>query len=109
MLQEVTEAAGVADREAPSEEDIADKNLNGAQQAAVPRRLGKDPTAQTDFLPDHEREAQEIAVREQLKKEYELRQKVRNAGKPYLLLQSTLCQSCGSQRADHMSGSDFHC
>ena len=76
----MTEAAGVADREAPSEGNEADKKLNSAQQAAAPRRLGKDPTAQTDFLPDHEREAQEIAVREQLKKEYELRQKVRNAG-----------------------------
>jgi len=47
-----------------------------AAQAAAARKLGKDPTARTDFLPDREREAQEIAVREQLKKEYELRQKV---------------------------------
>ena len=39
------------------------------------RRIGKDPTARTDFLPDKEREAEEAAVRAQLKKEYELRQK----------------------------------
>ena len=109
LLQEVTEAAGVADRKASSEGNEADKKSNGAQQAAAPRRLGKDPTAQTDFLPDHEREAQEIAVREQLKKEYELRQKVRNACKTMLLSLSALCQSCGSQRAEQRSGSDFHC
>ena len=36
----------------------------------------KDPTARTDFLPDKEREAEEEAVRAQLRKEYELRQKV---------------------------------
>lgn len=47
-----------------------------AVQTAAARKLGKDPTARTDFLPDRERESQEIAVREQLKKEYELRQKV---------------------------------
>lgn len=40
------------------------------------RKLGKDPTVHTDFLPDREREMEEQHVREQLKKEYELRQKV---------------------------------
>ena len=40
------------------------------------KKLGKDPTARTDFLPDKEREAEEGAVRAQLRKEYELRQKV---------------------------------
>lgn len=40
------------------------------------KKVGKDPTARTDFLPDKEREAEEAAVRAQLKKEYELRQKV---------------------------------
>ncbi|CAL8471113.1 g10655 [Coccomyxa elongata] len=73
--KEATEAAGVPDKEAPGKVHQADKDSSGAQQAA-PRKLGKDPTAQTDFLPDHEREAQEVAVREQLRKEYELRQKL---------------------------------
>lgn len=77
--QETTEAAAVADKEAASEGNKAEKSSNGTQQAPS-KKLGKDPTAQTDFLPDHEREAQEVAVREQLRKEYELRQKVCNAG-----------------------------
>lgn len=40
------------------------------------KKIGKDPTAKTDFLPDKEREAEEEAVRAQLRKEYEFRQKV---------------------------------
>ena len=40
------------------------------------KKMCKDPTARTDFLPDKEREAEEEAVRTQLRKEYELRQKV---------------------------------
>ena len=40
------------------------------------KKMCKDPTARTDFLPDKEREAEEEAVRAQLRKEYELRQKV---------------------------------
>lgn len=48
----------------------------GAAAATTARKLGKDPSAKTDFLPDREREAAEAAVRAQLKKEYELRQKV---------------------------------
>ncbi len=47
-----------------------------AGQLPAPQKLGKDPTVHTDFLPDQERDAQEVAVRAQLRKEYELRQKV---------------------------------
>lgn len=39
--------------------------------------IGKDPSTQTSFLPDKEREMQEEHMREQLKQEYELRQQVR--------------------------------
>ena len=38
--------------------------------------IGKDPTTQTAFLPDKDREQQEQHMREQLKQEYELRQQV---------------------------------
>lgn len=49
----------------------------GAGQLPAPQKLGKDPSVHTDFLPDQERDAQEVAVRAQLRKEYELRQKVK--------------------------------
>lgn len=41
--------------------------------------IGKDPTTDTAFLPDKEREQQEQHMREQLKQEYELRQQVHKA------------------------------
>lgn len=53
------------------------------------RKLGKDPSAKTDFLPDKEREAEEEAVRSQLRKEYELRQKVCPAESLLLLMTLT--------------------
>ena len=37
---------------------------------------GKDPSVSTDFLPDKDRELEEEQVREQLKKEWQLRQQV---------------------------------
>ncbi len=73
LLQEEEEAAGNGLENGGSK---AQEPKQAAAQAAASRKLGKDPTAATDFLPDREREAQEIAVREQLKKEYELRQRV---------------------------------
>lgn len=36
--------------------------------------LGKDPTVRTDFLPDKDRQRAEEELREQLKKEWALRQ-----------------------------------
>lgn len=50
-----------------------------AAAAAQPQRLGKlgkNPAVQTDFLPDVDRERDEERMREQLKREYELRQQV---------------------------------
>ena len=49
----------------------------GAAAAAQPQRLGKlgkNPAVPTDFLPDVDRERDEERMREQLKREYELRQ-----------------------------------
>ncbi len=43
-------------------------------------KLGKDPAVPTDFLPDADRERAEARLREQLKREYELRQQARAAG-----------------------------
>ena len=48
-----------------------------AAAAAQPQRLGKlgkNPAVPTDFLPDVDRERDEERMREQLKREYELRQ-----------------------------------
>lgn len=48
-----------------------------AAAAAQPQRLGKlgkNPAVPTDFLPDVDREREEERMREQLKREYELRQ-----------------------------------
>ena len=42
----------------------------------LPAKLGKDPHVETGYLPDKDREAHEAQLREQLKKEYELRQQV---------------------------------
>ncbi|KAK9833477.1 hypothetical protein WJX81_008314 [Elliptochloris bilobata] len=39
-------------------------------------KLGKDPAVPTDFLPDADREREEEQLREQLKREYELRQQL---------------------------------
>ena len=59
-----------AEEEAVAADDAAEK------EQLRRNRMCKDPTARTDFLPDKEREAEEEAVRAQLRKEYELRQKV---------------------------------
>ena len=59
-----------AEEEPGAAEDAAEK------EQLRRNRMCKDPTARTDFLPDKEREAEEEAVRAQLRKEYELRQKV---------------------------------
>ena len=48
-----------------------------AAAAAPPQRLGKlgkNPAVPTDFLPDVDREREEERMREQLKREYELRE-----------------------------------
>ncbi|CAK0782364.1 hypothetical protein CVIRNUC_005652 [Coccomyxa viridis] len=62
--------AAKAEEEAGAAEDAAEK------EQLRRNRMCKDPTARTDFLPDKEREAEEEAVRAQLRKEYELRQKL---------------------------------
>lgn len=41
------------------------------------RGAGKDPGVQTDFLPDKDREVEEEELREKLKLEWSLRQRVR--------------------------------
>ena len=66
---------GIGGREAAGQPGEA-AGAAAAASATAARKLGKDPSANTDFLPDREREAAEAAVRAQLKKEYELRQKV---------------------------------
>jgi protein FAM50 len=43
----------------------------------VLNKVGKDPTVETDFLPDRERERKEEELREQLKQEFLLRQQAR--------------------------------
>ena len=60
-----------------AEDDAGEKRHQEEREQLRLKKLGKDPTARTDFLPDKEREAEEEAVRAQLRKEYELRQKVR--------------------------------
>jgi hypothetical protein len=77
---------GVGTREAAGQPGEAAGAAAAAATAA--RKLGKDPSAKTDFLPDREREAAEAAVRAQLKKEYELRQKVGPRSLPLASLQS---------------------
>ena len=59
-----------------AEEDAAEERDPEEREQLRLKKVGKDPTARTDFLPDKEREAEEEAVRTQLRKEYELRQKV---------------------------------
>ena len=60
-----------------AEDDAGEQRNEEDREQLRLKKLGKDPTAKTDFLPDKEREAEEEAVRAQLRKEYELRQKVR--------------------------------
>jgi len=57
---------------------------------------GKDPGAQTDFLPDRERVAAEEEMRLQLKQEYTLRQQVR-------------CESAWSIRISNLRGHGRRC
>ncbi len=59
---------------APAENGIARADTSGANAAAA--KVGKDPTVETDFLPDRERERREQDMRDQLKQEYLLRQQV---------------------------------
>ena len=66
----------VSVQEHKAEDNAADERDAEEREQLRLKKLGKDPTARTDFLPDKEREAEEEAVRAQLKKEYELRQKV---------------------------------
>ena len=44
--------------------------INSWHLEAPIRKLGKDPTVDTSFLPDREREAEERAERERLRKEW---------------------------------------
>lgn len=51
----------------------AGAGAGGSEKAVKPparKKIRKDPTVQTDFLPDREREAAELALREKLKKEW---------------------------------------
>ena len=52
------------------------KSKTGASSGPKVSGIGKDPSTETAFLPDKEREQQEQHLREQLKQEYELRQQV---------------------------------
>lgn len=52
------------------------KSKTGASSGSKVSGIGKDPSTETAFLPDKEREQQEQHLREQLKQEYELRQQV---------------------------------
>ena len=70
MTSDSVYAKSQAEEEAVAAEDAAEN------EQLRRNKMCKDPTARTDFLPDKEREAEEEAVRAQLRKEYELRQKV---------------------------------
>ena len=65
----------------PSNGDTED-GAAGGEGGGVRRfaTLGKDPTVRTDFLPDKDRQRQEEELREQLKKEWGLRQVSAGAG-----------------------------
>lgn len=52
----------------------ANLNIQVGEKAAA--RLGKNPEAHTDFLPDRDREKYEEATRKQIELEYEIRQQV---------------------------------
>ena len=69
------ESCGARLQEHKAEPDAEEERDADEREQLRLKKLGKDPTARTDFLPDKEREAEEGAVRAQLRKEYELRQK----------------------------------
>ncbi|KAI3843728.1 hypothetical protein MKW98_013664 [Papaver atlanticum] len=62
------------DIENESDEDEAENNKNEEPKKHGNGKLGKDPTVETSFLPDSEREAEEQAERERLKKKWNLEQ-----------------------------------
>ncbi len=66
-----------ADDAAAADNGDGSGNGNGGMRRFA--TLGKDPTVRTDFLPDKDRQRQEEELREQLKKEWALRQ-VRRTG-----------------------------
>ncbi|KAF3629813.1 Protein XAP5 CIRCADIAN TIMEKEEPER [Capsicum annuum] len=51
-------------------EDEDEDNKNDESDKRVWRKFGKDPTVETSFLPDSEREAEEQAERERLRKQW---------------------------------------
>lgn len=58
--------------------------MHGNLSEKVLSRLGKNPEAATEFLPDRDREKFEEATRKQIELEYEIRQQVHKT--------SSLCQ-----------------
>lgn len=56
------------------EEDI-DEELMDSSEAAKRKRFGKDPTVDTSFLPDRDREEEENKLRAQLREEWEDKQR----------------------------------
>ena len=50
---------------------------NGVSTQSRKAGIGKNPHVATEFLPDRDREAAEVKLRQQLRTEYELRQQVR--------------------------------
>ncbi|XP_059314343.1 protein XAP5 CIRCADIAN TIMEKEEPER [Lycium barbarum] len=52
------------------DEDEDEENKNEESDKRVWRKFGKDPTVETSFLPDSEREAEEQAERERLRKQW---------------------------------------
>lgn len=57
-----------------SDEDDVDEKIQETKKLGS-GKLGKDPTVETSFLPDSEREAEEQAERERLRRQWELEQK----------------------------------
>lgn len=63
------EDPAAADASSSSSSSASSGTLPSAA-AAAPAKLGKDPTAETDFLPDAEREKTMAALQERLKREF---------------------------------------
>lgn len=75
------------------------KSKTGASSGAKVAGIGKDPSTETAFLPDKEREQQEQHLREQLKQEYELRQQVCTDDLDWHRLQDCTVTNCKSEKS----------
>ncbi|XP_072483388.1 protein FAM50A [Notamacropus eugenii] len=64
------------EEEEPEEEENMDKKVLGREEIpSKKRKLGKNPDVDTSFLPDRDREEEENRLREELRQEWEAKQK----------------------------------